>query len=113
MFSFSPRFFRCVWRSGVVVAEVAFSPRLFFFALFMFLSLSAAKRQTEITRMMAHWAEGNSGQGLYRASDAPLILSLGVGSMMATVLIIAVYLVEVRYSDRLLQAPALFMELSR
>jgi len=78
---------------GVVVAEVAFSPWLFFFSMFMFLSLSAAKRQTEITRMMAHGLKETPGRG-YRASDAPLILSLGVGSMMATVLIIAVYLVE-------------------
>src|SRR5208283_6116771 len=77
---------------GVVVAEVAFSPWLFVFSMFMFLSLSTAKRQTEITRMVAHGLDETPGRG-YRASDAPLILSLGVGSMMATVLIMVIYLV--------------------
>jgi hypothetical protein len=61
--------------------------------MFLFLSLSTAKRQTEITRMVAHGLEGTPGRG-YRASDAPLMLSLGVGAMMATVLIMVIYLVE-------------------
>jgi 4-hydroxybenzoate polyprenyltransferase len=70
-----------------------FSPWLFVFSMFMFLSLSTAKRQTEITRMVAHGLNETPGRG-YRASDAPLILSLGVGTMMATVLIMVIYLVE-------------------
>jgi 4-hydroxybenzoate polyprenyltransferase len=78
---------------GVVVAGVVFSPWLFVFSMFMFLSLSTAKRQTEITRMVAHGLNETPGRG-YRASDAPLILSLGVGTMMATVLIMVIYLVE-------------------
>ena len=78
---------------GVVVAGAVFSPWLFVFSMFMFLSLSTAKRQTEITRMVTHGLDETPGRG-YRASDAPLILSLGVGSMMATVLIMVIYLVE-------------------
>jgi 4-hydroxybenzoate polyprenyltransferase len=78
---------------GVVVAGAVFSPWLFVFSMFMFLSLSTAKRQTEITRMVMHGLDETPGRG-YRASDAPLILSLGVGSMMATVLIMVIYLVE-------------------
>ena len=78
---------------GVVVTGTVFSPWLFVFSMFLFLSLSTAKRQTEITRMVAHGLEGTPGRG-YRASDAPLMLSLGVGSMMATVLIMVIYLVE-------------------
>jgi 4-hydroxybenzoate polyprenyltransferase len=38
---------------GTVVTDVRFSPWLFVFSMFLFLSLSAAKRQTEITRMVA------------------------------------------------------------
>lgn len=78
---------------GVVVTNVVFSPWLFVFSMFIFLSLSAAKRQTEITRMVAHGLEHAPGRG-YRADDAPLVLALGVGAMMATVLIMVIYLVE-------------------
>ena len=78
---------------GVVVTGTVFSPWLFVFSMFLFLSLSTAKRQTEITRMVAHGLDGTPGRG-YRASDAALMLSLGVGSMMATVLIMVIYLVE-------------------
>lgn len=78
---------------GVVVTGVAFSPWLFVFSMFLFLSLSTAKRQTEITRMVAHGHEKVPGRG-YVAGDAPLILALGAGTMMATVLIMVIYLVE-------------------
>ena len=55
---------------GVVVAGVVFSPWLFVFSMFIFLSLSAAKRQTEITRMVAHGLRETPGRG-YLAEDAP------------------------------------------
>jgi 4-hydroxybenzoate polyprenyltransferase len=78
---------------GVVATDVVFSPWLFVFSMFLFLSLSSAKRQTEITRMVAHGHDETLGGG-YRASDGPLVLALGVGAMMATVLIMVLYLVE-------------------
>jgi 4-hydroxybenzoate polyprenyltransferase len=78
---------------GVVVADVVFSPWLFVFSMFIFLSLSAAKRQTEITRMVAHGLNATPGRG-YRAGDAPMMLALGVAMMVATVLIMVIYLVE-------------------
>jgi len=78
---------------GVVVTGVAFSPWLFVFSMFLFLSLSCAKRQTEITRMALHGHAETLGRG-YRAGDAPLVLALGVGTMMASVLIMVLYLVE-------------------
>ena len=78
---------------GVVVTDVMFSPWLFVFSMFLFLSLSSAKRHTEITRMVAHGHDQAPGRG-YRASDGPLVLALGVGTMMATVLIMVLYLVE-------------------
>ncbi len=77
---------------GVVVAGVAFSPWLFVFSMFIFLSLSAAKRQTEITRMVAHGLRETPGRG-YRADDAPLVLTIGVGAMLATVLVMVIYLI--------------------
>jgi 4-hydroxybenzoate polyprenyltransferase len=78
---------------GMVVVEVRFSPWLLVFSMFVFLSLSTAKRQTEITRMVTHGHNETPGRG-YRATDAPLFLALGVGTMMASVLIMVIYLVE-------------------
>jgi 4-hydroxybenzoate polyprenyltransferase len=82
---------------GLVVTKVAFSPWLFVFSMFIFLSLSAAKRQTEIVRMVAHGLTHSPGRG-YRASDAPLVLALGVSAMTATVLIMVIYLVQDAFS---------------
>jgi hypothetical protein len=65
----------------------------FVFSVFIFPSLSAAKRQTEITRMVAHGLSETPGRG-YRAIDAPLVLAMGIAMMVATVLIMAIYLVE-------------------
>ncbi|MEJ0050526.1 MAG: UbiA family prenyltransferase [Methylovirgula sp.] len=77
---------------GVVVTKVVFSPWLFVFSMFIFLSLSAAKRQTEITRMITHGLRETPGRG-YRAEDGPLVLTIGVGAMLATVLVMVIYLI--------------------
>jgi 4-hydroxybenzoate polyprenyltransferase len=77
---------------GVVVTGVVFSPWLFVFSMFIFLSLSAAKRQTEIARMVAHGLRETPGRG-YRADDGPLVLTIGVGAMLATVLVMVIYLI--------------------
>lgn len=61
--------------------------------MFIFLSLSAAKRQTEITRMVAHGLQETPGRG-YRADDRELVLAVGVGAMLATILVMVIYLVE-------------------
>ena len=78
---------------GVVVAGVALSPWLIVFSMFIFLSLSLAKRQTEIARMVEHGRERALGRG-YCASDAPLVLAIGISTMMATVLIMVIYLID-------------------
>jgi 4-hydroxybenzoate polyprenyltransferase len=89
---------------GVVAADVVFSPWLFVFSMFLFLSLSSAKRQTEITRMVAHGHDEAPGRG-YLASDGPLVLALGVGTMMAAVLIMVLYLVEDAFPAGLYKHP--------
>lgn len=78
---------------GVAASNVKFSPWLFVFSMFIFLSLSLAKRQTELCRMVEHRREETLGRG-YRASDSPLVLAMGVGAMMATVLVMVIYLVQ-------------------
>ncbi len=89
---------------GLVVTGVVFSPWLFVFSMFIFLSLSAAKRQTEITRMVAHGLSQTPGRG-YRAGDGPLVLSLGVGAMLATVLVMVIYLVAYAFPQGFYRHP--------
>jgi 4-hydroxybenzoate polyprenyltransferase len=89
---------------GLVVANVVFSPWLFVFSMFIFLSLSAAKRQTEIIRMVSHGLTDVPGRG-YRAGDAPLVLALGVGAMLATVLIMVIYLVQDAFPQNFYKHP--------
>lgn len=90
---------------GMVIIDVRFSPWLLVFSMFLFLSLSSAKRQTEIVRMVAHGHDKTPGRG-YRAADAPLLLALGVGTMMATVLIMVIYLVEDAFPAGFYSQPA-------
>jgi 4-hydroxybenzoate polyprenyltransferase len=91
---------------GIVVTEVGFSPWLIVFSMFIFLSLSLAKRQTEITRMVAHGQDAALGRG-YKASDAPFVLATGVGAMVATVLIMVIYLFEEAFPKGLYKHPNL------
>jgi 4-hydroxybenzoate polyprenyltransferase len=89
---------------GVVVTDVVFSPWLFVFSMFLFLSLSSAKRQTEISRMVTHGHVETPGRG-YRASDGPLVLALGAATMMASVLIMVLYLIEDAFPAGLYKRP--------
>ena len=90
---------------GVLVADVRFSPWLFVFSMFLFLSLSAAKRQTEIVRMKDHGHDRTPGRG-YRTTDAPLMLAFGIGTMVASVLIMVLYLVEEAFPTGYYRQPA-------
>ena len=78
---------------GVVATGAPLSPWLTVFSMFIFLSLSLAKRQTEIARMIEHGQQRTLGRG-YRASDAPFVLAVGISTMMATVLIMVIYLID-------------------
>ena len=89
---------------GVVVAGVVFSTWLLVFSMFFFLSLSLAKRQTEIVRMVALGINSAPGRG-YHATDAPFVLASGVATMMATVLIMVIYLIEDAFPEGLYKHP--------
>jgi 4-hydroxybenzoate polyprenyltransferase len=78
---------------GVAVTHVRFSPWLFVFSMFVFLSLSLAKRCTEISRAAAHGRERILGRG-YRPSDEPLVLAMGVAAMFGATLIMVIYLIS-------------------
>ncbi len=90
---------------GMAVTSAAFSPWLMVFSMFVFLSLSLAKRQTEITRMITHGRKQTLGRG-YHAEDGPLVLGLGLGSTMAAVLIMVLYLIEDAFPAGFYQHPS-------
>jgi len=78
---------------GVAVTNVRFSPWLFVFSMFIFTSLSLAKRCTEITRMVEHGEVQPFGRG-YKPSDEPLVLAMGVAAMFGATLIMIIYLIS-------------------
>jgi 4-hydroxybenzoate polyprenyltransferase len=89
---------------GILIAEAVLSTWLLVFSMFFFLSLSFGKRQTEITRMVAYGLDSTPGRG-YRAKDAPFVLASGVATMMATVLIMVIYLIEDAFPKGLYKHP--------
>jgi 4-hydroxybenzoate polyprenyltransferase len=78
---------------GIALTNVRLSSWLLVFSMFLFLSLSLAKRHTEVLRMREHGLVATPGRA-YRAEDAPLTLALGIASAMAGVLIMILYLIE-------------------
>jgi 4-hydroxybenzoate polyprenyltransferase len=78
---------------GVAATNVRFSPWLFVFSMFVFASLSLAKRCTEITRMVARGEVQPFGRG-YKPSDEPLVLAMGIAAMFGATLIMIIYLIS-------------------
>ena len=78
---------------GAVAADVPPSPWLFVFSMFLFASLSYAKRHTEIVKAIARRAEQPNGRG-YRSGDAPMMLTVGLSSGIGAVTIMVLYIVE-------------------
>lgn len=82
---------------GIVATGVAASPWLMVFSMFLFASLSFAKRHTEIERMAARGETRVAGRG-YRAGDGPLVLAMGVAAGLGAVLIMVLYLLNDAFS---------------
>jgi 4-hydroxybenzoate polyprenyltransferase len=78
---------------GVVAAQVPPSPWLFVFSMFLFTSLSLAKRYTELHRSHATRGRKIAVRG-YRAEDAPLVLAVGVAAGLAAVVIMVLYIID-------------------
>jgi 4-hydroxybenzoate polyprenyltransferase len=105
---------------GVAATNVRFSPWLFVFSMFVFASLSLAKRCTEITRMAEHGEVQPFGRG-YRPSDEPLVLAMGIAAMFGATLIMIIYLISDAFPAGFYSHPAflwvfpfvLFMWLAR
>ncbi|MBS7698493.1 MULTISPECIES: UbiA family prenyltransferase [unclassified Chelatococcus] len=78
---------------GIVLAQVVTSPWLLTFSMFLFLSLSFAKRHTEVERMVQHGLKKAAGRG-YRAGDGPLLLAVGASAGVGSVLVMVLYLIQ-------------------
>ena len=78
---------------GIVLSDVRLSPWLLVFSMFVFGSLSMAKRHTEVLRLAERGLDAMPGRG-YVGADAPLTLGIGLASMLGAILIMVLYLIE-------------------
>lgn len=78
---------------GILILDVRISPWLLIFSMFVFFSLSAAKRHIELLRNEGGEKRFVPGRG-YLPGDAPLLLGLGLAAMLGAVLINVMYLLE-------------------
>lgn len=91
---------------GVALVGVVLSPWLLVFSMFLFLSLSFAKRHVEVTRMEARGHAQAAGRG-YKAGDAPVIAMIGAASGLAAVQIMVMYVMNEAYAGGAYAAPML------
>jgi 4-hydroxybenzoate polyprenyltransferase len=90
---------------GIVLGDVKLSPWLLVFSMFIFGSLSMAKRHTEVLRLTELGLHSIPGRGYVR-NDAPLTLGLGLASMLGAILIMILYLIEDAFPRGLYANPA-------
>jgi 4-hydroxybenzoate polyprenyltransferase len=83
---------------GVAAADVPPSAWLVVFSMFLFASLSYAKRHTEIARVAQRRGLEVNGRG-YRTSDAPVVLAMGLSTGVGAVLILVLYIIHDAFSQ--------------
>ncbi len=89
---------------GAVLAGVALSTWLMVFSMFLFVSLSLAKRHVEVLRRTAAGERRVANRG-YRAEDASLTLGLGLATATVSPLILVLYLIESAWPSGVYQTP--------
>ncbi|MEA2907902.1 MAG: hypothetical protein QOI12_5289 [Alphaproteobacteria bacterium] len=89
---------------GIQLADVPASPWLLVFSMSLFLSLSLAKRQTEVGRNGALGRDGVDGRG-YIAKDAPLLFGMGLATAAGAVLIMVLYLIHEAFATNFYHRP--------
>lgn len=95
---------------GIVVAVVPPSAWLLVFSMFLFTSLSLAKRLTETQRMREHGHARALGRD-YVAADTGTIAGFGAASATAAVLIFVLYLIEEAFAKSFYAVPQLLWAL--
>jgi 4-hydroxybenzoate polyprenyltransferase len=89
---------------GIQLADVPPSPWLLVFSMFIFTSLSLAKRQVEVGRNGSLGRERVDGRG-YVAKDTPLLFGLGLATAVGSVLVMILYLVHEPFGTTLYKHP--------
>ncbi|MBR1121484.1 UbiA family prenyltransferase [Bradyrhizobium lablabi] len=79
--------------AGIVASGAPPSPWLLVFAMFLFASLSFAKRHTEVARVIERGGTEVRGRG-YKSMDLPLIMGIGMATGVAAVLIMVLYIIN-------------------
>ena len=79
--------------AGIVASGAPPSPWLLVFAMFLFASLSFAKRHTEVARVVERGGTEVRGRG-YKSVDLPLIMGIGMATGVAAVLIMVLYIIN-------------------
>ena len=95
---------------GIQLAVVTPSPWLLVFSMFIFTSLSLAKRQTEVGRNGALGRDLVNGRG-YVAKDAPLLFGLGLSTAAGAVLIMVLYLIHEAFGAAFYRSPVVLWSL--
>lgn len=90
---------------GITIAGVVASPWLLVFSMFLFASLSVAKRHTEVLRVIQAGKEYASGRG-YLATDGPVLVALGVSCGVSAVLVMVLYLIDEAFRAGFYTTPA-------
>ena len=98
---------------GGVLANVPLTQWLLVFSMFLFVSLSLAKRHVEVLRKTAAGERKIANRG-YRSEDAALTLGLGLATAATATLIMVLYLIDsawpsglYHYPDALWAAPVI------
>ncbi|MBD8907487.1 UbiA family prenyltransferase [Methylorubrum zatmanii] len=90
---------------GVAAVAVPWSPWLLTFSMFLFTSLSFAKRHTELRGAVRRGRSGPiAGRG-YQPADEAVVLAFGIASGLASVLIFILYLANEAFRHAVLAAP--------
>jgi 4-hydroxybenzoate polyprenyltransferase len=91
---------------GIDLADVPASPWLLVFSMFLFTSLSLAKRHTEVRRSASLGLAHVDGRG-YQAEDVPLLMGLGLATTAGAVFIMVLYLIHEAFSADFYSSPLL------
>ncbi len=83
---------------GGVLTGIPVSHWLVVLSMFLFFSLSLAKRHVEILRKAAAGQTSVANRG-YTADDAPLTLGLGLAAATATPILVALYVIEAAWPE--------------
>ncbi len=89
---------------GIAAIGAIFSPWLFVFSMSLFLSLSIAKRHTELVRMAENGVKSMAGRG-YLVRDEPLLLALGMTTACSSIILLSLYLTNEAFRAGFYAAP--------